>query len=634
MGTQKISMARDPESRKRFLQHILHDIEAVERMEAEGMFETGVTRIGAEQEFCLIDKYCKPSRHGLEVLQRVDDPHFNSELARYNLEINLDPVELRGACFKQVETQLRDLLDHAEHAAAEIGERILLTGILPSIDLRAVQMSYITPRPRYRALADVISGIRGQDFELNINGVDELILRHGNIMFEACNTSFQCHYQIQPDAFADSYNWAQMVSGPVLSVCANSPLLLGRQLWAETRIALFQQSIDTRGTGLHLREKEQRVTFGNRWIEGISDVYRNDVARYTLFFLTDIETNSLDVLDAGGIPSLAALQLHNGTIYKWNRPCYGVTDGVPHLRIENRYLPSGPTVADEMANFMFWTGLMSNLPDGFRGRWAEHSFADAKENFYKAAMWGVQSGMVWEGEMVPARTLVLDTLLPLAREGLEKVGIDAEDIDRGLGVIRRRAEGHATGARWLVKGFRTLREGCSREETVVALTALLDKRRRGGRPVHEWEPADASELDELEFQYDVVGNVMSTDLVTVSDGDLAVLVRRVMEWRGIHHILVEDLRGELQGLITRKHLDRMLARPDFDPLAVAADVMVSDPVTITPDADIKFAMLLMVDKAVSCLPVVEGKQLIGIITSHDTQEIWRKMNRKGTGGRA
>lgn len=627
MGEQKLSIAKEPESRKLFLKHLLHDVEAIDEMLQNGQIESGISRIGAEQEFCLVDKYFKPSMNALEILEKVDDPHFTPELAKYNLEINLDPMELKGDCFSKMQSQLLNLLGKAEDVANDLDERIILTGILPSIDFRAVQMEYMTPKPRYAALADIMSELRGEDFELNITGVDELILTHNNILFEACNTSFQCHYQVEPDEFTDMYNWAQMLSGPVLSVACNSPLLIGKQLWAETRIPLFQQSIDTRGKGYHLREREQRVTFGNRWIKSVSDVYKNDIARHTLLFLTDIEHDSLETLKKGEIPTLKALQLHNGTIYKWNRPCYGVLDGIPHLRIENRYLPSGPTVQDEIANFAFWVGLMSNIPEKYRDIWERINFDEVKENFYKAAMWGIQSGMVWDGKLMSARRLILEVLIPMAREGLEKKGINQGDIDKNLDIIRGRAENHATGSRWIVESYRKLREKLTREESTVALTAIMHYRKLTGKPVHEWGVAKISEAEKLEMQYDIVSNIMTTNLVTVQENDIAELVLKVMDWRNIHHLPVEDSHGKLKGIITKNRLVRYLNNPKKDGLATAADVMAANPVTIGPNDDIKYAMLLMIDKGVSCLPVVEKNELIGIITDKDAQDIWNKMKK-------
>jgi len=626
MGQQKLSIAKDPESRKRFLKHLLHDVEAIEKMKELDLFEKGITRIGAEQEFCLVDSHFKPSKNATGVLQIINDDHFTSELAKYNLEINLDPVEVSADCFEKLERQLRELLSKAEESASTLDEKIILTGILPSIDFRAVQMEYMTPKERYIALTEILSELRGEDFELNIIGVDELILSHNNILFEACNTSFQCHLQVDPDNFSDIYNWAQMISGPVLSVSANSPLLLGKQLWAETRIALFQQSIDTRGKIFNFREREQRVTFGNRWIKNVSDVYKNDIARHTLLFSTDIDEDSLDVLNSGSIPKLKALQLHNGTIYKWNRPCYGITNGVPHLRIENRYLPSGPTEADEIANLALWVGLMSNMPQHFAGNWESHAFEDAKENFYKAAMWGIQGGMVWEDNHMSARRLLLDILIPIAREGLQKLGINESCIKRYLAIIEKRATNHYTGSRWIVKSYRNLKRKLGREEATVAVTALLDKRRKSGEPACNWEIATPEELADVKIRFDVVSNVMSTDLITVNENDLADLVLKIMEWRNIRHLPVESSRGELKGIITKNRLIKYLSKKN-EHLSTAADVMETNPHVIGPNDDIKYAMLLMLDKKISCLPVVEKNRLVGIITDKDTGEIWEKMNK-------
>jgi len=633
MGTQEISIARDPQSKKRFLKHLLHDVEAIEQILERGLFESGITRIGAEQEFCLVDRHFKPSLNALEVLQKVKDDHFTPELARYNLEINLDPRELTGNALSAMHSQLDILLEKASRAATSIDEQIILAGILPSIDYRAVQRQYMTPRKRYEELGRIILELRGQDFELNITGVDELLISHQNILFEACNTSFQCHYQVQPDRFTDSYNWAQLLAGPVLSVAANSPILLGRQLWAETRIALFQQSIDTRGKGFHLREREQRVTFGNRWIKGLGDVFKNDIARHTLLFLMEIQNDSLDILDRGEIPKLEALQLHNGTVYKWNRPCYGVSDGKPHLRIENRYLPSGPTTTDEIANLTFWSGLMANMPDSYAGNWDAIDFDDAKENFYKAAMWGIQSGMVWDGSLMSATQLIMDVLLPMSREGLGGMGINENEIEYYLDIIRKRADKKTTGARWMVGSFRRLKETLDKEEASVALTAIMDKRRRSGMPVDEWELASLQEIESVHIQYDIVSNVMSTDLITVTEDYIVELVLKIMEWRNIRHLPVEGKDGELKGIITKKRLDRYLTDDKINQQLTAADVMDRNPTTIKPDEDIKYAMLLMLDEGISCLPVIEQGKLIGIITDKDTQSIWGKIKKNSNAKR-
>jgi CBS domain-containing protein len=611
--------------KKKFLKALLQDIEALDRMLHEGKIERGVRRIGAEQEFALVDKHFRPSKNGVEILGRINDPHFTSELAKYNLEINLDPLELKGKAFSQMEKQLRGLLNKADDLASKTDDRIILTGILPSIDIRSVKMDFMTPNPRYFALDEIIKELRGEDFELNILGVDELILAHTNILFEACNTSFQMHLQVDPDEFADMYNWAQMISGPVLAICANSPLLFGRQLWSETRISLFQQSIDMRSKGYHLREREQRVSFGSGWISCITDIYKNDITRFPLILTSEVEEDAIRKLKEGAIPKLKALNLHNGTIWKWNRPCYGVANGIAHLRIENRYIPSGPTVIDEMANFAFWVGLMQNMPDRYRGKWQDMEFDQAKENFYKAATAGIQSAMVWDGEILSSRDLVRTHLLPMASEGLRKVGVDASDIERYMGVIAGRVEKGQNGSRWTINSFRKLKKELDRDEALIALTADMHRQRKSRKPVHEWKLPTLTKARKTEVDYNYVVNVMRTDVITVLENDLVELVAKIMEWRNIRHIPVEDTRGKILGVITKKHIDSYFAKRGRKKLATAGDIMQRQIVTIEPETDVKFAMLLMIEHKVSCLPVVSGDQLVGIITDTDAELLWKKL---------
>lgn len=625
MGEHRVATNTSATSRKRFLKYLLNDVEALDRMLREGMIETGVQRIGAEQEFALVDKFFKPSKNGLEILQRVNDPHFTTELARYNLEINLDPFDLKDKCFSKMERQLRQMLNKADDIAGKFDDHVILAGILPSIDIRSVQMDFMTPIPRYYALGEIIKELRGQDFELNILGVDELILAHTNILFEACNTSFQCHLQVSPEEFVDRYNWAQMISGPVMAMAANSPLLFGRQLWSETRIALFQQSIDMRSKGYHLRERQQRVSFGSDWISSVTDIYKDDIARFTLILTNMAEEDSLKMLNNGEVPTLSALRLHNGSIWKWNRPCYGVGNGVPHLRIENRYIPSGPTVIDEMANFAFWVGLMQNMPEEMKGNWDKYDFEDAKENFYKASTTGIQSGMVWDGKIESTKHLVLNTLVPMAREGLEKTGIDAADIDRYMNVISGRAEVGQNGSRWTVRSFRALKKVYGRDEAMVKLTAAMHKQRLSKKPVHEWKLPDVRAVGKVQIQYDCVLNVMTTDIISVQETDLVDLVAKIMEWRDIRHIPVESARGELHGIITHKHIEKYYEDPKRKKMATAADIMQTNITTIEPDTDVKYAMLLMIDKKISSLPVVSDGQLVGLLTDKDTRDLWDKL---------
>ena len=268
MGSLSVKALDSPKEREVYFQRLLTDIEALERMLRQGLFERSPIRIGAEQEFCLVDEHWEPSNKAVEILEAINEPHFTSELTLYNLEVNLDPKVLSDRCFSQMHNELNSYLDHAQEVAGTFGDKIILTGILPTIGTKNLKEEYMTPLKRYRILNDSIRKVREAELELHIKGVDEVNLHHDSIMYEGCNTSFQAHLQIDPDDFADTYNWAQAVAGPLLSICANSPMLMGRELWDETRIALFTQSVDTRKSTFLLNEREPRVGFGYRWAKG------------------------------------------------------------------------------------------------------------------------------------------------------------------------------------------------------------------------------------------------------------------------------------------------------------------------------------------------------------------------------
>ncbi len=405
MGDQQIS-SLSSQSKTEFLRHLIQDIEALEEMIDGGLIESGITRIGAEQELCLVQNNLRPAMTGPQILASMEDPHFTSELAQWNLEINLDPQDTGPGCLQKMDSQLHQTLEYARQRAEAFESSILLTGILPTIRKSELDFKYMSPNPRYRVLDKILKELRGEDFSLFIEGVDEINLKHNSILFEACNTSFQVHVQIDPNEFADKYNWAQVLAGPVLAACVNSPILLGKELWSESRIALFRQSIEIRHAGNYIRDRQPRVAFGHDWLKSSAvEIFKNDVAFYLLIIAADLEMeNSLEMLRQGKTPRLKAMNLHNGTLYKWNRACYGVGNGKPHLRIENRYIPAGPTPHDEMANAAFWIGLMQAMPDECRGCWDQHFyFQEVRSNFLKAARNGLSNEMGWFGKTIECR---------------------------------------------------------------------------------------------------------------------------------------------------------------------------------------------------------------------------------------
>ncbi|MDX1647633.1 MAG: hypothetical protein R3304_10850, partial [Longimicrobiales bacterium] len=359
MGQDITDRTEAPERTRAFTKALLRDVMALERMLEEGCFESGIRRIGAEQEMFLVNRAWRPNSAAMDVLAEVEGP-FTTELALYNLEANAEPLRLEGSCFRRMEARLNELVSHGREIAAPMGAEIALIGILPTLSKSDVTLENITPKARYHALNDAFAKARGgEPYKLRIQGSDELYTEHHSVMLESCNTSFQVHLQVDPDDFATVYNVAQLVTAPAMAAAVNSPVLFGKLLWEETRIALFQQSIDTRRGSVHMRDVSPRVRFGEEWIaDGLMDLVLEDVTRFRVLISREVDEDPIAMLDAGEVPSLHALSLHNGTVYRWNRPCWGVRDGIAHLRIECRVLPSGPTIVDEVANMAFWIGLV------------------------------------------------------------------------------------------------------------------------------------------------------------------------------------------------------------------------------------------------------------------------------------
>ncbi|PIB25560.1 CBS domain-containing protein [Maribacter sp. 4G9] len=618
MGTYQVEKI-DKDSRARFIKNLLNDIQALKIMLKDGMIESKVMHIGSEQEFCLVDQNWRPTQDAIRILKAIDDSHFTNEIARYNLEINLDPEELNDNCFSVMEKKLRLLLNKAMQTASKYDNKIILTGILPTITTQELSMEFMTPNIRYELLNNAVKLLRKKDFEMHIRGVDELSIQHDSVLFEACNTSFQMHLQIAPDDFVASYNWAQAISGPVLGIATNSSLLMGRELWSETRIALFQQSIDTRSSSYTLQDKLARVTFGNSWASGsIIDIYKEDIAQYEVMLINNVEKDSLLELKIGNIPKLNALNLHNGTIYRWNRPCYGATEKNAHIRIENRYLPSGPTILDEMANFAFWVGLMKSRPAEFDDINKVMDFRDAKDNFIKAARNGSASIMLWKGIEISTRDLVIKELLPLAYEGLKKCTIDPNDIHRYLEVIERRATGNS-GARWSILNYRQLKKNMKQDDAVIALTKAIYENQQTSAPVSDW-PMIPKEF-KVRSNARLAKHIMSTQLLTVNENDMADMATTIMNWKNIHHVPVLDDKNELCGLLTWSHMTEYLKEQSDFTTTKVGDLMVNEVISVTPETDLETVYELLEKNHIGCLPVVSKSSLVGIITLKDMTEI-------------
>ena len=615
MGDQFVSQFQNPLEKQQFTKCLLNDIRSLEYMLEHHMFEDDPIRIGAEQELVLVGPDWMPALTYDKILNDLDDKAFTTELGRFNLEINLDPMIFKGDVFTRLQNALEEKLSKARAAAANHNTRILLAGILPTITRQHLQFEYMTPNPRYKMLNDLIRGVRKANFELNIGGVDELLTSHENILFEACNTSFQVHLQIKQDEFVSRYNWAQAIAGPVLAATANSPLLMGRRLWRETRIALFQQSIDMRNTQYLKRDVEPRVSFGKNWLfNSVAELYQDSITRFNTLFANEIEEDSHDLIEKGEVPNLKALCLHNGTVYMWNRPCYGVSNtGKPHLRIENRYIASGPTEIDEIANTAFWLGAMMGMPSELKNINQLMNFEDVRFNFYNAAQLGLDANFKWFGKTKSAKDLLLTKIIPWAYDGLQMMNIDQHDIDRLLSIIVARVREKKNGARWTHRNFTQLLKNSTPAEASVGITRAMYEFSSNGDPVHTWPNMEIDLGDEHKHFY-LVRQIMNTDLTTAQEDDLLELVINMMVWHNVCYVMVENHDHELVGLVASRQLVKLLKNGWKDGLTVGS-IMERNLITIRPETPTAEAIELMATEKIGCLPVVSSdNRLLGLLT--------------------
>lgn len=626
MGRPDVGNKVDERQRRRFARALLDDLRALERMCDAGLIESDVRRIGAEQEMFLIEPDGRPAPIATKVLGGLADPGYTTELALFNIEFNLPARPLVARCLREIEDEVHEALERAGKAARAVGGDVVLAGILPTLERRDLGLDNITPLPRYYELNRVMTELSGGRFRTQIAGVDELNVEHDNVMMEACNTSFQIHFQVGAHEFARLYNLSQVVTAPVLAIAANSPLLLRQRLWRETRIALFEQSLDIRSDPQKLRGSRRRVSFGDSWVnESVVELFRDDIARFRVLLAGDLGEQSTELLDRGEIPPLNALRLHNGTIYRWNRPCVGVNDGVAHLRIENRALPAGPSVIDEVANAAFYFGLMSELAEQYGDVRSHFAFDDVKTNFLAAARYGLKTTLHWaEGETVPARELITERLIPAAREGLRRRDIDETDIERYLDVIAERAATGQTGAQWQLDAIGRLHGIGKPGARFQALTKSIADRQRTGEPVHRWKLPEEHDEPDIREGYRSVAQVMTTDLFTVHPEDVVDVAASVMHWEHLRHVPVEDSEGNLVGLVSHRSLLGMIARgggsDDADPVAVR-EIMKTNPITATPETPCLDAIELMRSHRVGCLPIVQDGRLVGVVTERDFIEI-------------
>ncbi|WP_345557906.1 glutamate--cysteine ligase [Nonomuraea rosea] len=474
------------DDRRNYREKVHRCLDVFAAMLRESRFELESPLAGLEIELNIVDARGEAAMRNAQVLAAIKQPDWATELGQFNIEINVEPQDLGGDGARLLEDDVRARLNHAEERAQSQDGHLVLIGILPTLREQDIGEGTLSANPRYRLLNEQIFAARGEDLHLCIEGVERLDTHADSVAPEAACTSVQLHLQVSPDAFAAHWNAAQAIAGAQVAVAANSPYLFGKELHRETRIALFEQATDTRPAELKAQGVRPRVWFGERWITSVFDLFEENVNYYPALLPLCEDEDPRAELDQGRIPQLHELTLHNGTIYRWNRPVYAVVGGMPHLRVENRVLPAGPTVADIAANAAFYYGLMRVLPYVERPIWSQMSFQAAEDNLGAAARHGLDARLYWPGMgEVPAAELILRRLLPMAREGLAIWGVDAPIADRLLGIIEGRCLSGRTGAGWQVERVRA--HGGDRHEALRAMTLDYIERMHSNEPVHTWD---------------------------------------------------------------------------------------------------------------------------------------------------
>jgi gamma-glutamyl:cysteine ligase YbdK (ATP-grasp superfamily) len=494
MGEKVVAAAFDPADRLRYREKLQECLKGLGLLLEQERFDRPRNLMGLEIELNLAGPDGLPRMLNAQVLERIASRDFQTELAMFNLEVNIAPHRLGGRVLDQLAEELRTGLGYAHRKAGELDAGIVMIGILPTLGADDLVSANLSSADRYMLLNDQILAARGEDFALDIEGVERLRRTSSSIAPEAACTSVQLHLQVTPGRFAAVWNAAQAVAGVQIALGANAPFVFGRELWRESRPPLFQQSTDTRPPELKAQGVRPRTWFGERWIDSVHDLFEENLRYFPPLLPVLDDERPLEVIERGDVPTLAELVLHNGTVYRWNRPVYGIVDGVPHLRVENRVLPAGPTVADVIANAAFYYGVVRALAEEPRPVWTRLSFDAAARNFDAACRYGIEARLEWPRrgrfggtERIPAVTLVQEELLPLAAAGLDAWGVAPADRDRYLGVIAERCARRTNGAEWQAATYHEARAGgLGRDEALAATTRRYSELMHAGEPVHTW----------------------------------------------------------------------------------------------------------------------------------------------------
>ncbi|MFZ3452891.1 glutamate--cysteine ligase [Arthrobacter sp. 7Tela_A1] len=489
MGAEVTSKSFSREQRTRYRARLLENLDRFAGFLGTAEF-ADTASIGVELELNLTNDDFTPALRNTSVLAEIADPAFQTEMGAFNIEMNHPALSIRGQGLMELEESLRRQLNRADELAAKAEANILMVGILPTLTPSVLDGdAWISSGARYAALNTSVLQARGEDVHLSLTGAETLTQYAKNIAPEAACTSLQLHLEVSPSEFAPAWNAAQLIAGPQVALAANSPIFMEHVLWQETRIELFKQAIDTRPPEMRNQGVRPRVWFGERWITSIFDLFEENV-RYFPALLPEVSPSSSGTTESGA-PLLPELRLHNGTVYRWNRPIYDPGTHTPNLRLENRVLPAGPTVLDVTANAAFFYGLVHALRTSDRPLWTRMAFKTATDNFLACSRLGLEASVYWPGiGDIPVAELVVRHLVPLAADGLRELGVDDELVERYLSVIGERARSEQNGAAWQVSVLNKLEAtGFDRASALAEMTRRYWHHMHSNEPVHLW-PVD------------------------------------------------------------------------------------------------------------------------------------------------
>lgn len=454
-------------------------------------FGQGAKKIGAELENYIIDAKGHVLPINTQLIDHTKVENYTVELNKFNLEINYDPVPLAANAFSQLQAQMDGYMSRLRKSAEAFDARIIPIGILPTLMHQDLSHQSMTDLPRYRSLSEQLFKMRGEHFKVHIRGDEELFLTSDHVALEGANTSFQFHLMVEHEDFADVFNAIQLTSCLAVAVSANSPILLQKKLWDETRIALFKQSIDSRSRNTVDWREPSRVTFGHGWVRDDAwELFAETVALFPPIFPILSDENPESIFAAGKTPKHEELALHLGTTWPWNRPVYCDSQG-GHVRIEMRALAAGPTHIDMCANAAFATGLAIGLKDSIRDFMAVMPFRFAEYNFYRAAQHGLDASIVWtDPKKHQAKEMaimdVLWAMMPVAERGLLQLGIAPDEVKKYLSIITERLENKMTGARWQKQMVDVFSEHNDREQACRSMLEHYIRQQATEVPVGSW----------------------------------------------------------------------------------------------------------------------------------------------------